>query len=141
MDLWLLCGVLIFLHMSEVCSISGTGLSVEKGPLVQLAHRAQHRHKRCSCENQKDGECIFFCHIGIVWINSPSHVVPYGSGSVRQKRETERCLCSNSQDQRCVRFCSTDRRRKLSSAEKQHRYKDALWERGVAKHPEGGADL
>uniref|UniRef100_A0A3Q0QTI5 Endothelin-like toxin domain-containing protein n=1 Tax=Amphilophus citrinellus TaxID=61819 RepID=A0A3Q0QTI5_AMPCI len=43
--------------------------SVEEDPLVQLtAHR---REKRCSCENQKDKECIFFCHIGIVWVNTP----------------------------------------------------------------------
>uniref|UniRef100_A0A3Q2PRJ0 Endothelin-like toxin domain-containing protein n=1 Tax=Fundulus heteroclitus TaxID=8078 RepID=A0A3Q2PRJ0_FUNHE len=39
----------------------------EEGPLALLAHAAHRREKRCSCENQKDKECIFFCHIGIVW--------------------------------------------------------------------------
>ncbi|KAI4792948.1 hypothetical protein KUCAC02_033027 [Chaenocephalus aceratus] len=48
-----------------------TSPTVEEGPLVQLPHTAHRRVKRCSCENQKDKECIFFCHIGIVWVNTP----------------------------------------------------------------------
>uniref|UniRef100_A0A8C6KM48 Endothelin-like toxin domain-containing protein n=1 Tax=Nothobranchius furzeri TaxID=105023 RepID=A0A8C6KM48_NOTFU len=47
------------------------GPVAEEGPLAQLHHTAHRRDKRCSCENQKDKECIFFCHIGIVWVNSP----------------------------------------------------------------------
>lgn len=39
-------------------------------------HEAPRREKRCSCENQKDKECIFFCHIGIVWVNTPRSVPP-----------------------------------------------------------------
>uniref|UniRef100_A0A3Q1H8Y5 Endothelin-like toxin domain-containing protein n=1 Tax=Anabas testudineus TaxID=64144 RepID=A0A3Q1H8Y5_ANATE len=61
-------------------------------------HTAHRREKRCSCENQKDKECIFFCHIGIVWVNTPSYVVPYGFGSVRLRRELSRCLCEDTQD-------------------------------------------
>lgn len=45
--------------------------TVEEGPPAQLTHTAHRRDKRCSCENQKDKECIFFCHIGIVWVNTP----------------------------------------------------------------------
>ncbi|KAL7887895.1 hypothetical protein AOLI_G00028690 [Acnodon oligacanthus] len=40
---------------------------------VQLDNRAQRREKRCSCENLKDKECVYFCHIGIVWINTPRY--------------------------------------------------------------------
>uniref|UniRef100_A0A3B3ZY25 Endothelin-like toxin domain-containing protein n=2 Tax=Periophthalmus magnuspinnatus TaxID=409849 RepID=A0A3B3ZY25_9GOBI len=69
-------------------------------------HTAHHREKRCSCENQKDKECIFFCHIGIVWVNTPSQVVPYGFGSVRLRRELSRCLCKHKLDSECERFCS-----------------------------------
>uniref|UniRef100_A0A3B3DTH4 Endothelin-like toxin domain-containing protein n=1 Tax=Oryzias melastigma TaxID=30732 RepID=A0A3B3DTH4_ORYME len=45
--------------------------AAEEGAAVQLSHAAHRREKRCSCENQKDKECIFFCHIGIVWVNTP----------------------------------------------------------------------
>lgn len=37
---------------------------------MQLAQEAHRRLRRCSCESQKDKECIFFCHIGIVWVNT-----------------------------------------------------------------------
>uniref|UniRef100_A0A3Q3X564 Endothelin-like toxin domain-containing protein n=1 Tax=Mola mola TaxID=94237 RepID=A0A3Q3X564_MOLML len=80
--------------------------AAEEGPPAQLTHTAHRREKRCSCENQKDKECIFFCHIGIVWVNAPSHVVPYGFGSARLRRDLGRCLCANTQDGGCLRFCS-----------------------------------
>uniref|UniRef100_A0A8C5DS86 Endothelin-like toxin domain-containing protein n=1 Tax=Gouania willdenowi TaxID=441366 RepID=A0A8C5DS86_GOUWI len=32
--------------------------TAEERPPVQL----HHRERRCSCENQKDKECIFYCH-------------------------------------------------------------------------------
>lgn len=37
---------------------------------------------------------------------SSSHVVPYGFGSVRLRRDLPRCLCTHVQDTECVRFCS-----------------------------------
>ena len=48
--------------------------SEEGGPLTQLVHRAPRRQRRCSCENLKDKECVYFCHIGIVWVNTPRWV-------------------------------------------------------------------
>lgn len=44
-----------------------------KGLALQFSIKAQHREKRCSCENLKDRECVYFCHIGIVWINTPRY--------------------------------------------------------------------
>ncbi|KAI3363925.1 hypothetical protein L3Q82_001517 [Scortum barcoo] len=87
-------------------SLSVMSSTAEEGPVAQLAHTAHRREKRCSCENQKDKECIFFCHIGIVWVNTPSHVVPYGFGSVRLRRDLGRCLCTDGQDAECLSFCS-----------------------------------
>lgn len=46
----------------------------EAGKAVHLAHETHRRVRRCSCENQKDKECIFFCHIGIVWVNTARSV-------------------------------------------------------------------
>ncbi|KAG7220522.1 hypothetical protein INR49_018049 [Caranx melampygus] len=70
---WLLAMTLMLCHQYQASAFSVTSPTVvEEGPLVQLAHTAHRREKRCSCENQKDKECIFFCHIGIVWVNTPS---------------------------------------------------------------------
>lgn len=37
---------------------------------------------------------------------SSSHVVPYGFGSVRLRRDLGRCLCTDTQDAECLSFCS-----------------------------------
>lgn len=37
---------------------------------------AQHhvRHKRCSCATFLDKECVYFCHLDIIWVNTPEWV-------------------------------------------------------------------
>ncbi|XP_063168608.1 endothelin-2 isoform X1 [Candoia aspera] len=73
-----------------------------------LAANSRHqRTKRCSCINWMDKECIYFCHLDIIWINTPSHSVPYGLGNprVRQKRSLRRCECSHFKDSICATFC------------------------------------
>ncbi|TKS75290.1 Endothelin-1 [Collichthys lucidus] len=104
----LVCCLFSVRHLRHIkpSTFSVTSPTAEEGPLVQLTHTAHRREKRCSCENQKDKECIFFCHIGIVWVNTPSHLVPYGFGSVRLRRDLRRCLCTNTQDAECSSFCS-----------------------------------
>ncbi|KAG8143241.1 hypothetical protein E2320_000493, partial [Naja naja] len=60
-----------------------------------------------------DKECIYFCHLGIIWINTPrqvkllGHSVPYGLGSLptRHKRSLRRCACSHFKDTFCTTFC------------------------------------
>ncbi|XP_067097929.1 endothelin-2 [Osmerus mordax] len=99
--------VLILEHQAFSSSVHGRN-SEERGPLTQLVHTAHRRQRRCSCENLKDKECVYFCHIGIVWVNTPSQVVPYGVGSfpVRMKRELHgRCFCTDRQDTECLSFC------------------------------------
>ncbi|XP_027135454.1 endothelin-1 isoform X1 [Larimichthys crocea] len=117
-------------------TFSVTSPTAEEGPLVQLTHTAHRREKRCSCENQKDKECIFFCHIGIVWVNTPSHLVPYGFGSVRLRRDLRRCLCTNTQDAECSSFCSVRTQTEAENpavtrkTDKQlKRYRGAFWEK------------
>ncbi|XP_058469055.1 endothelin-1 [Solea solea] len=127
---------LMLFHQCEASSVSMTGFTVDEGPLVQLVQEAHRREKRCSCENQKDKECIFFCHIGIVWVDTPGHVVPYGFGSVRFRRELERCLCTNTRDHKCVRFCSVHTLMqeenlavKQTTEMRLHRRRGAFWEK------------
>ncbi|KFQ33536.1 PREDICTED: endothelin-2, partial [Merops nubicus] len=65
------------------------------------------RAKRCSCNSWLDKECIYFCHLDIIWVNTPGHTAPYGLGSPprRRKRALGRCECSHSRDSICATFC------------------------------------
>ncbi|XP_042534473.1 endothelin-1 [Dipodomys spectabilis] len=76
------------------------------------------RSKRCSCSSLMDKECVYFCHLDIIWVNTPEHVVPYGLGSPsRSKRSLKdlfpmkaadhlnRCQCANQKDKKCWNFC------------------------------------
>ncbi|XP_051868412.1 endothelin-2 [Pristis pectinata] len=73
------------------------------------AHPPAHREKRCSCSNMQDTECVYFCHVGIVWVNTPGQVVPYGLGNplMRRKRELSRCLCAKGSDAECQSYCQS----------------------------------
>ncbi|NWT60431.1 EDN2 protein, partial [Erythrocercus mccallii] len=35
---------------------------------------APPRSKRCSCNSWLDKECIYFCHLDIIWVNTPGAV-------------------------------------------------------------------
>ncbi|KAK7147097.1 hypothetical protein R3I94_009824 [Phoxinus phoxinus] len=65
------------------------------------------RSKRCSCNNQLDSECHYFCHLDIIWVNTPSKTSVYGLGSplARRRRSTGRCFCANPADRTCNSFC------------------------------------
>ncbi|XP_067167670.1 endothelin-2 [Apteryx mantelli] len=71
------------------------------------ASTAHLRTKRCSCNSWLDKECIYFCHLDIIWVNTPGHTAPYGLGSPprRRKRSLSRCECSHSRDSICATFC------------------------------------
>lgn len=132
---WILGTMLVLIHQHQGESSSIPRPSTGKNPPVQL-HAIHRREKRCSCENQKDKECIFFCHIGIVWVNTPSQLVPYGFGSVRLRRELSRCLCKHKLDRECQRFCSNrpttedDIREDKRTAQFHHQgHRSASWEK------------
>lgn len=79
---------------------------------------ARRRTKRCTCYTYKDKECVYYCHLDIIWINTPEHTLPNGmssyEGSPRVRRsvgaksrtETSRCVCSLSSDTHCRTFCA-----------------------------------
>ncbi|CAI9581558.1 unnamed protein product [Staurois parvus] len=60
-----------------------------------------------------DKECVYFCHLDIIWINTPEKTVPYGLGGPRLKRSlqdtktesTDRCICAKREDKKCLDFC------------------------------------
>ncbi|XP_009909761.1 endothelin-2 [Dryobates pubescens] len=87
-----------------LCVLLGDGMGHH--PLE--THLAAHpRTKRCSCNSWLDKECIYFCHLDIIWVNTPGHTAPYGLGSPprRRRRALGRCECSHSRDSICATFC------------------------------------
>ncbi|KAM8841500.1 endothelin-2 [Spinachia spinachia] len=86
------------------------GLPLSDG--AELPAQAPHQHrvrtKRCSCNSWDDKECIYFCHLDIIWVNTPSKLLPYGLGSPpsrRRRRSAERCECLRPADKTCSGFC------------------------------------
>ncbi|XP_047204149.1 endothelin-3 [Girardinichthys multiradiatus] len=89
---------------------------------------ARRRSKRCTCYSYKDKECVYYCHLDIIWINTPEHTVPYGMssypGSLRMKRSVEtewrrrsgaatrRCACKLQTDSECSSFCMDRQKRR-----------------------------
>nr|XP_046274369.1 endothelin-2 [Scatophagus argus] len=97
---------IIFMALQEGC---GLPLS-DRGELPTQPHPQPHhvRTKRCSCNNWDDKECIYFCHLDIIWVNTPSKLLPYGLGSPlsrRRRRSADRCECLNPADKTCSVFC------------------------------------
>uniref|UniRef100_A0A672MGY4 Endothelin-3 n=1 Tax=Sinocyclocheilus grahami TaxID=75366 RepID=A0A672MGY4_SINGR len=78
--------------------------------------KPRRRAKRCTCYSYKDKECVYYCHLDIIWINTPERTVPYGlssyRGSQRVRRSAkgsvggQRCVCALHSDQQCNAFCS-----------------------------------
>ncbi|XP_060897437.1 endothelin-3 isoform X1 [Labrus mixtus] len=88
---------------------------------------ARRRAKRCTCYSYKDKECVYYCHLDIIWINTPEHTVPYGMSSyqgsprlrrsagskrVRRGAVTRRCACTLHSDSNCSNFCINSRQRR-----------------------------
>ncbi|XP_043081205.1 endothelin-3b [Puntigrus tetrazona] len=80
------------------------------------ASRGHTRTKRCTCYSFKDRECVYYCHLGIIWINTPQRTVPYGMSSYRSPQRLRRssgtvrmalrrCTCADHSDAQCYNFC------------------------------------
>ncbi|XP_067914347.1 endothelin-1 [Heterodontus francisci] len=109
------------LHFSTGSPLSGDEVTVSgassAGHASSSVPRRLSRSKRCSCSSFLDKECIYFCHLDIIWINTPERIVPYGLGSsprvrrsVKKKLATlaesrPRCECSSQEDLVCWQFC------------------------------------
>uniref|UniRef100_A0A8C8RS56 Endothelin-3 n=1 Tax=Pelusios castaneus TaxID=367368 RepID=A0A8C8RS56_9SAUR len=99
----------------------------------------RRRAKRCTCYTYKDKECVYYCHLDIIWINTPERTVPYGlsnyRGSFRGKRSTaqlcrssesldwslSRCSCLDAQDKQCTLFCTRTQDSRCNQEKRQQR--------------------
>ncbi|XP_069728079.1 endothelin-3 [Phaenicophaeus curvirostris] len=144
---------LLFLFGLTITSAAGSALPRARSPPLPAAPQERgergaaalprgrgdggaprRRTRRCTCYTYKDKECVYYCHLDIIWINTPERTVPYGlsnyRGSFRGKRSTGqiqstfqssfRCSCLDAHDKQCLQFCRTtqDRRRNHGSMKK-----------------------
>ncbi|XP_034016223.1 endothelin-2 [Thalassophryne amazonica] len=104
-----MCRMLTLLFILCVLLQDGYGLPLSGQAEVAAQAPQPHRvrTKRCSCNSWEDKECIYFCHLDIIWVNTPCKVLPYGLGSAasRRRRSTSRCECANPADKTCSSFC------------------------------------
>ncbi|EDL30430.1 endothelin-2 preproprotein [Mus musculus] len=66
------------------------------------------RFRRCSCNSWLDKECVYFCHLDIIWVNTAGQTAPYGLGNPPRRRRRslpKRCECSTAGDSACATFC------------------------------------
>lgn len=57
-------------NLQLIPSPSAAGMG--QPPLQSHLGTAAHlRTKRCSCNSWLDKECIYFCHLDIIWVNTP----------------------------------------------------------------------
>ncbi|XP_069032459.1 endothelin-2-like [Embiotoca jacksoni] len=96
--------LIVCLALQEGC---GLPLSDREELPAQASQRHHVRTKRCSCNSWDDKECIYFCHLDIIWVNTASKLLPYGLGSPlsRRRRSANRCDCLNWADKTCHGFC------------------------------------
>ncbi|XP_065485404.1 endothelin-1 isoform X2 [Caloenas nicobarica] len=99
---------------------AATGAEADTVPPPAAAAAAHRRARRCSCSSLLDEECVYFCHLDIIWINTPEKTVPYGLGGPSRSRRSlkdkvpemltepsSRCRCANQKDKKCLNFCQT----------------------------------
>uniref|UniRef100_A0A668A930 Endothelin-1 n=1 Tax=Myripristis murdjan TaxID=586833 RepID=A0A668A930_9TELE len=118
MDLHFLLSMLSVMYSG----ILHTVLSAPAGetPAAPAATPGRHvRTKRCSCATFLDKECVYFCHLDIIWVNTPERVVSYGLGNAPRMRRAVadsmatdsglRCKCLRENDQTCTSFCHVEK--------------------------------
>uniref|UniRef100_A0A8C9UAM7 Endothelin-3 n=1 Tax=Scleropages formosus TaxID=113540 RepID=A0A8C9UAM7_SCLFO len=112
---------------AAVAAAGAAGAGPAAGACAQCdASGARRRARRCTCYTYKDKECVYYCHLDIIWINTPERTVPYGMSSYRGPQrvrrsaaggavgrmgaEPPRCSCTAQSDLECHRFCSSRQR-------------------------------
>ncbi|KAK7877012.1 hypothetical protein WMY93_032277 [Mugilogobius chulae] len=105
------------------------------------------RTKRCSCATFLDKECVYFCHLDIIWVNTPERVVSYGLGNApRSKRSVPlssgpRCRCLRDDDQTCRSFCQREKQHRETSERSQSVHtQDKRKHETRLRHVQSGSD-
>ncbi|XP_057641304.1 endothelin-2 [Chionomys nivalis] len=87
----------------------GQAAATLEQPALAPKGRGPHlRFRRCSCNSWLDKECVYFCHLDIIWVNTAGQTAPYGLGNPPRRRRRSlprRCECSTAGDSACATFC------------------------------------
>ncbi|XP_016060644.1 PREDICTED: endothelin-2 isoform X2 [Miniopterus natalensis] len=87
----------------------GQAAATQEQPMPSPHAGGSHlRPRRCSCSSWLDKECVYFCHLDIIWVNTPGQTAPYGLGNPPRRRRRSlpgRCECSSARDPACATFC------------------------------------
>ncbi|KAL1776702.1 endothelin-2 [Sigmodon hispidus] len=87
----------------------GQAAATLEQPVPAPKSRGSHqRFRRCSCNSWLDKECVYFCHLDIIWVNTAGQTAPYGLGNPPRRRRRSlprRCECSTAGDSACTSFC------------------------------------
>ncbi|XP_012409769.1 endothelin-2 [Trichechus manatus latirostris] len=96
-----------------------TAAATEQPAPSARAWGAHLRPRRCSCSSWLDKECVYFCHLDIIWVNTPGQTAPYGLGNPPRRRRRSlprRCECTSARDSTCATFCHRRPGRDISAA-------------------------
>ncbi|XP_020362752.1 endothelin-1-like [Oncorhynchus kisutch] len=128
MDLRIFFSVLSIVYSGIVQTVTSAPMGKETAvatpaPPVPVRHI---RNKRCSCATFLDKECVYFCHLDIIWVNTPERVVSYGLGNASRKKraikdpevsqQDPRCQCVSEDDGTCIRFCQLENHLRYGTA-------------------------
>lgn len=65
------CPDLLSTFLSFLCAGKGQAAATLEQPALAPKGRGPHlRFRRCSCNSWLDKECVYFCHLDIIWVNT-----------------------------------------------------------------------
>uniref|UniRef100_A0A8K9UF38 Endothelin-1 n=1 Tax=Oncorhynchus mykiss TaxID=8022 RepID=A0A8K9UF38_ONCMY len=120
MDFRILCSMLSMMYSGILHAVSSVPMEEDTAASTTATPVPVHhiRNKRCSCATFLDKECVYFCHLDIIWVNTPERVVSYGLGNASRKKraiknpaiskQDPRCKCVHEDDSTCTNFCQLD---------------------------------
>ncbi|KAI4580242.1 hypothetical protein MJT46_001610 [Ovis ammon polii x Ovis aries] len=104
--------LLVALHEGK-SQAATTPIPEQPAPLPRA--RGSHlRTRRCSCSSWLDKECVYFCHLDIIWVNTPGLQDDPAEGEVlslkrtlgREQEESDAEESCQDAPQPSLRFCT-----------------------------------
>ncbi|KAM9838860.1 endothelin-1 [Aulostomus maculatus] len=125
MDLHILFSVLLVMYSRILCTVLSAPAAEAPTASSSVTQGRHVRTKRCSCATFLDKECVYFCHLDIIWVNTPERVVSYGLGNAPRARRAvvdsiatggSRCQCTSHSDNTCRDFCRRETHRRYETS-------------------------
>ncbi|KAL7984497.1 hypothetical protein Chor_003067 [Crotalus horridus] len=109
-------------HAVTLFFLPSSGAAVDATKQPASAPSPPRRVKRCSCYSLMDKECVYFCHLDIIWINTPERSLKDLTLETLQPSDS-RCHCASLKDKKCMNFCQAGtEHRSQSTTEKKGKH-------------------